>query len=715
MLLNRLRNYICYSLSSGLGALFFLWVVLAPASARAQTAPLRLEAEQAGMRGSLAVSTAPAGYSGAGYAATFQAADSLVFSFQGQAGPYTLRVRYTAPAGPKTAVLVVNGAESVVTFAGTTATFASLVVGRYQLAAGQNTILVKAGQGNFGIDYLDLLPTTTVVPLVNGRAEAEAADLTGVTTATSPTGFSGTGFVTGFTNSDALNVSITFNNATAGLYKLTIGYTSPFGLKGYNVTVNAEGGSGFFNGTTPGADFSSAEAGSFLLPQGLNTVVIGGNYGYYGIDYIQVTPTTVALPVKPPKQLSDAQATSGTRSLFSYITDLYGTKVLSGQQDDQMGRTGSEVSYVLAQTGKEPAIVSMDLFDYTTSPVAQYGQPNGTTERYIDWATRGNGRGIVSLIWHWRAPTDLVNPTDPSGAFYTVNTTFDLAAVLADKTGSRYQLLLQDIDLVAVQLRKFDALGIPVLWRPLHESPGTFFWWGAKGPAAFKELWQLVYTRLTTVHQLHNLIWVYSTTDNPLAAWYPGDAYVDITGEDIYATPANNMSGNWATMQTLFSPRKLVALTESGTLTDPDRIRGYATWWSWFCGWQGSYIRTQPTPFLQRIYNDADIITRDELPNWYDYVVAATRGSLTRDALTVYPNPASGYSLNVKLQLPGKQRVDVALTNTVGQRVARLTLDLPGGANEFQVPITNLSPGIYQLLVQAPHQPVISKRVLITR
>ncbi|WP_331147884.1 glycosyl hydrolase [Hymenobacter sp.] len=554
----------------------------------------------------------------------------------------------------------------------------------------------------------------TVVPLVNGRAEAEAGNLNGVTIATTPTGFSGTGYVTGFTNSSALTVSITFNNPTAGLYKLTIGYTSPFGLKGYNVTVNDEGGSGFFDGTMAPNNFNFTEGGSYLLRQGLNTVVIGGNYGYYGIDYIQIAPTTVTPPVRPPKVLSDPLATASTKSLFSYITDLYGTKVLSGQQDDQMGRPNSEISYVLAQTGKEPAIASMDVFDYSLSPVAQYGQPNGTTERYIAWCTRGNGRGIASLIWHWRAPTDLVNPNDPSGAFYTVNTTFDIAAVLADKNGSRYQLLLQDIDLIAVQLKKFQAAGIPVLWRPLHESPGTFFWWGAKGPDAFKELWQILYTRLTTVHQLHNLIWVYSTTDNPLASWYPGDAYVDITGQDAYLTPAANFSANWTNMQSLFSPRKLVALTESGTLADPDRIRGYGTWWSWFCGWQGSYIRNQPLPFLQRIYNDADVITRDELPNWYAYALA-NKSAITSKALSVYPNPASGYSLNVTLQLPSKQEVEVTLLNTVGQRVALLKPQLQAGDNNFQVPITNLASGIYQLVVRVPNQPAISHRVLVAQ
>ena len=230
--------------------------------------------------------------------------------------------------------------------------------------------------------------------------------------------------------------------------------------------------------------------------------------------------------------------------------------------------------------------------------------------------------------------------------------------------------------------------------------------------ASFKTLWQLLYTRLTTRHRLHNLIWVYSANDVPSAAWYPGDAYVDITGTDVYKMPSANMTDNWAAMQTQFAPRKLVALTESGTLTDPDRVRGYATWWSWFCGWQGSYIRTQPTPFLQRVYLDADVITRDELPNWYTYALAA-KVAVNPAELSVYPNPASGYMLNVRLELTSSRVVAVTLVNSLGQQVAAATYALRGGANEFQVPIAGLAPGMYQLVVRTPGQPAMSRRVVL--
>ncbi len=705
-----------------LAVLALLLALLVPGRGWGQAATtIHLEAESALLYGP-ARSTGTAGYSGTGYVEDFSnGGDSIVFKFPAQASRYDLTIRYVAPGTTRMTTVQVNSAPGASKSLPVSATFASVTVGRYQLVAGQNKVVISANQGYYGIDYIELTPVaTTLVPLVNNRLEAEAGDLAGVTVATSPTGFSGTGFVTGFDNSDAKNVSISFNLSAAGLYQLSVGYTSPFGPKVANVTVNDSKSTVAFAGTTSGAAFSSADGGKVLLPAGFNTLTIGGNYGYYGIDYVQLTPVTAAIPPKPPKQLTDPLATPTAKALFSYLVDLYGTKMLAGQQDDAYGRSGSEVSYVLATTGKEPAIVSMDLYDYSSSPVAAYGQPNGTTERYLTWSKSGNGRGITSLIWHWRAPTDLNNPNDPSGAFYTKNTSFNVAAALADTAGTRYHLLLNDIDLIAAQLKKFQAANIPVLWRPLHETPGTFFWWGNQGPAAFKQLWQLLYTRLTVRHQLHNLLWVYSINDVPDPAWYPGDAYVDVASADVYQStptpnPTVNISSKWSAMQNLVSPRKLIALSESESLANPDQVRGYGTWWSWFCGWQGSYIRQQPTSFLTSLYNDRDVITKDKLADWASTALAARGGAAaTAAGLTVYPNPSQGSNLHVRLSLATAQEAGVELINPLGQRVLTLRTHLQAGDNQLQLPLVGVAAGIYQLVVRPAGQAALSQRVMVS-
>lgn len=80
-----------------------------------------------------------------------------------------------------------------------------------------------------------------------------------------------------------------------------------------------------------------------------------------------------------------------------------------------------------------------------------------------------------------------------------------------DTTNANYTLLIKDIDTIAVQLKKLQDNGVPVLFRPLHEAEGKWFWWGAQGPEPAKKLYKIVFDRLTRVHKLQNLVWVWNS------------------------------------------------------------------------------------------------------------------------------------------------------------------------------------------------------------
>ncbi len=543
------------------------------------------------------------------------------------------------------------------------------------------------------------------------RVEAETGVLTGVTVATTPPGYSGTGVVTGFDNA-ADNVVLTFT-APAGLYKISIGYNAPYGDKGFELSINGVATTGMLTGNS--SNYGQVDAGTFLLPAGSNTITVKNGWGYYNVDYLELTPTTVALPAAVPATLSDPRATPITKALHNYLRSLQGTKVLAGQHAEPQD-TLADIRYIIRKTGKEPALGCFDLIEYSPSR-RQYGSnPTGYTERFLTWAAQDQGRGVVSVMWHWNAPADLLNTTAEPWwkGFYTTATTFNIQTVMADTTSMRYGLLVRDIDSIASQLKKFQRAGIPVLWRPLHEAPGAWFWWGAKGSTPYKALWRMMYRRLTNYHQLHNLIWVYSTTQNPTTDWYPGDAYVDIAGPDLYLAATANMSSDWNGFQTQVGGRKLVALTETGNLPDPINIRAYATWWSWFSVWSGAaYIRAQPQALLQRVYTDADIITRDELPNWRATALATQSASLSAEALSVYPNPTSGAILTATLTLPTAQVVHVELTDVLGKPVFGADAGLRAGLNSLAVPTDQLSAGVYLLTVRAAGQPTLAKRVVI--
>ncbi|WP_053093826.1 glycosyl hydrolase [Rufibacter radiotolerans] len=532
------------------------------------------------------------------------------------------------------------------------------------------------------------------------KLEAENATRNGVTVGNSLAGYSGTGYVQGFDNSFAKNVTFTVNAPAAGIYDLAIRYATPSGEKGYALEINGQRTEGMFS-NVPG--FATAQAGKQYLNAGTNTLVIGGSWGYYYIDFIALTPATIPLPAKPPKTLTDANATTSTKNLFSYLVDLYGTKVLAGQQENNLLQ---EIDYVREQTGKDPAIGVYDLIDYSPSRLQYGANPNNHSENAITWAKKDQGRGIISLMWHWNAPTDLINQSPDKlwwSGFYTRATTFDLAAALADKNGANYQLLLRDMDAIALELKKFQAQDIPVLWRPLHEAAGAWFWWGAKGAAPFKELWQIMHDRFTNHHQLHNLIWVYTAEPNK-QDWYPGDAYVDIVGIDIYenSATASNHSAQWTELQTLFNGKKLVTLSETGNLPNVEYIKSFGTWWSWFAVWTGpDYIRKQPIPLLQSVFTHPDVITLDELPNWRTY------GTLTGLALEeasgglrIFPNPSANGKLTVEMTATSARATTFILLTSTGKKVASVKQKLQEGQNVVQIPVQQLPAGVYVLLVQ---------------
>ena len=97
------------------------------------------------------------------------------------------------------------------------------------------------------------------------------------------------------------------------------------------------------------------------------------------------------------------------------------------------------------------------------------------------------------------------------------------------------------MDDVAGLLRELQDEGVVVLWRPYHEMNGGWFWWGGKTRDSFTKLWTNLYERLTHHHSLSNLLWVYSAnaefdaaTGDGVLAEYPGSAYVDVVGMDVY-------------------------------------------------------------------------------------------------------------------------------------------------------------------------------------
>ena len=181
-----------------------------------------------------------------------------------------------------------------------------------------------------------------------------------------------------------------------------------------------------------------------------------------------------------------------------------------------------------------------------------------------------------------------------------------------------------DLAKVAGYLRTMQELGIAVIWRPFHEAKGNYdvyqagtgawFWWGKEGPEAFKRLWIAMYDYMKA-QGVNNLIWVW--TDIPTAidpSWYPGDAYVDIVGVDIYnQTDTDGIRSIFQQVQFTY-PNKMVTLSECGNVADVGAQFGTGATWSWFMPWyEGEGTSYAPQEWWQNALNSPYVITRDML------------------------------------------------------------------------------------------------------
>ncbi|WP_454844296.1 glycosyl hydrolase [Priestia megaterium] len=432
--------------------------------------------------------------------------------------------------------------------------------------------------------------------------EAEAGILNGPTTSKKGNGYSGKGYVTDFKqNQDSVIFKANIN--CAGVYRLKIGYRLPlgFGKKKTNLSINGE--SAIEIELPESKSFTESINQKVLLNKGENIIQFTSGWGHYDLDYIKLDPIS---PEERNQQLVNPKATKETQALMNFLVENYSHKIISGQQNI------SEVDWIYKNVGKKPAIVGFDFLDYSPSRV-QRGSMTNQVEEAIKWSEQG---GIVTFSWHWNAPKDLINKPGKEWkrGFYTNATTFDIAYAMKHPESKDYQLLLRDIDAIAVQMKRLQKENVPILFRPLHEAEGGWFWWGAKGSEPAKELYKLMYNRLTYHHHINNLIWVWNSVSED---WYPGDKYVDIVSYDSY--PGNGDYGTvndkYKQLKTLVNNQKLITLSENGSIPNPNLLSTYQISWSWFLTWD-SFIRDKNSlSHVKEVYNNPYVITLEDLPD----------------------------------------------------------------------------------------------------
>lgn len=376
-----------------------------------------------------------------------------------------------------------------------------------------------------------------------------------------------------------------------------------------------------------GGNFSYCAVENVYFEVGANTLNFNVGEGSVDIDYILV---------ESMDKVSDKCYNIGnacvspsisrqTIALMDYLSAAYGKRVLTAQ-NVSVG-TNAEIDAIFKETGRYPAIRVGEM-----ALLMKDGEYNSEkTQKDIELALEWSGKGgIVAYTWHWYSPNSKrgMDPSDFSmeKVFEGLNISdvalFGEAEIKAMTEQNFIEpelvTMLEDLDMLAAELKRFDDKNIPIIFEPIPDGDTGLYWWG-NDPDDYKKLWTLIFSRLCVHHDLKNLIWVWNGSN---VDFYPGNTMVDIIGQSFYENSDSPFAGRFSAVANLNTARKIQAVTACDTLPDVDGMFRDNAVWLWTAIDSGEYIvnkngrlietYTKRTA-LNRVYNHEMCVTRDEL------------------------------------------------------------------------------------------------------
>ena len=317
---------------------------------------------------------------------------------------------------------------------------------------------------------------------------------------------------------------------------------------------------------------------------------------------------TSAASLEPANPKLNATA----RKVLDYLESVYQKKVLSGF--NVYVHTPDDYE----QTGKQAAVWGRDIrwLSDGAEQMAAHAKRHGY---------------ILTLHWHWGF--------DGDSAWQGKRKKKVNVAPLVTPGTPEHAQAMKELARAADTLQVFEDADVPVLWRPLHEIDGGWFWWTDKAePANTAKLWRLMFDYFTYRRKLDNLIWVYSAgvgkkkTVEYRKGFYPGAKYVDISGIDIYGVdPRKDVEPYWEYYRVMekVSPGKMLAMGEGDAIPDPDKARaGRLPKWLYVLPWWGVPSRRRTVDWAARTMWHESVITLDELPALGPWPIAPQVGIL---------------------------------------------------------------------------------------
>lgn len=281
------------------------------------------------------------------------------------------------------------------------------------------------------------------------------------------------------------------------------------------------------------------------------------------------------LAIPSSVRLTDSKAAPCASRLYAYLKAVGESQyVLYGHQNDTHHKgggnfEGSSSSDTKDLTGSIAAVCGIDSLSFTGAEMQLSEGKKDTVDEAaavcIDAASEG---AIITLSAHMpnfalvaEKGKDRDGNYDYSGYTPGVTTGNVMERILPG--GDLNEVYTGFLDMIARYGDILQQQEIPVLFRPFHENNGSWFWWGAAycDEEGYKNVYRYTVEYLRDVKGIHNFLYVYSP-NGPFEniadyeSCYPGDAYVDVMGFDMYHDSPRAQDG-W--MDTL---RETVGLVE---------------------------------------------------------------------------------------------------------------------------------------------------------
>ncbi len=358
---------------------------------------------------------------------------------------------------------------------------------------------------------------------------------------------------------------------------------------------------------------------------------------------VAVMTTSVAAGAEPV----DRELIPEGRRLLEYLRSIEGKKIIMGKQRSG-GGTGP-FEQVLHITGREPALRGCDIAGFHPVGSELYHQVLRGAVADMNWWWLEKG-GIVNVLYHCG------NPMHPEGTAWKNRPKDskppDIGKMVAPGT-EEYQKFHETLKYTADYLEQLAAARVPLLFAPLHEIDGGWFWWtDLETPENTAALYRQTFNYLVKERNIHNLIWVYHAAH---VSWgphrsqikkehnrtptleeeaeyrrrfYPGDEYVDIVSMSTYVSrdvyPDWGWGAGWEDARQgayrllqRIAPGKPLAINETPHPIHPLVAQQQKLAWLWSRVWFDA-----PADWQRYTYNHEHMITLDELPLLHDGNVA---------------------------------------------------------------------------------------------